>query len=97
MRAVMAAMIAAVLVLGCTSTSSVQPMPVRELDAGTCWYEVDRCHEVQISTGKVVDVCKPEWQARCREADLERYLRDGCTIVRLPDPTKVAVACGVPR
>lgn len=97
MRAVMAAIVAAAFVSGCTSTPAIQTIPVRELDTGTCWYEVDRCHEVQIATGKVVDVCKPEWQARCREADLERFLRDGCTLVRLPDPTKIAVACGGAR
>lgn len=73
------------------------------LDAGRCWFTIHQCYVMQVvgeqnEDGsfeiRPVTVCHDEWASRCREAELERYLRDGCNLVRLPDPTKIAVACG---
>lgn len=110
-RTVPAAVLAAFLI----SCSTAPPAPeMRILDAGQCWFTVSYCHDLQIVGAqredgtyeiRVVTQCHDEWQARCREAELERYQRrrrgkDGkpgkpaCSLVRLPDAKKIAVSCG---
>lgn len=92
------AVIAAILATPLLSCGTSAPAPqTKILDAGQCWFQIERCHDVQVHDGRIVPVCRSEWEARCREADLERYLRERCSIVRLPDPRKVAVACGSPK
>lgn len=91
-RAVLAAIIGGLFV-GC-GTSAPKPQ-TKILEAGACWYEVERCHrQIQLGDGRVIPICFTEWESRCREAELERYLRDGCRLVRLPDERMIAVACG---
>jgi hypothetical protein len=77
----------------CASAPAVTARAPFVLDAGLCWYETKTCKSIQYGA-RTIDACKDGWQARCREVELERYVREGCTFVRLSDPTKIAVACG---
>lgn len=86
-------LIAALLALTC-KTGTPKP-ETRILDAGRCWFEIKTCgKEIQFGERVFVSDCSLEWMARCRGLELERYMREGCTMVRMPDPTKIAVSCG---
>lgn len=88
-----AILLAAFLALSCASKPP--KIEVRILDAGKCWFEIKQCgKETQYSDRVFVSDCTLEWMARCRGPELERYIREGCEIVRMADPTKIAVACG---
>lgn len=98
-RAVIVAIIAAIS-LSCGTSAPVTQTKI--LEAGACWYETTRCKSKQFGD-RTLDICIDEWQARCREAELERYLRlrpDGkpeCSLVRMANPRMIAVACGGPK
>lgn len=83
------------LCLSCASRST-KPDPVRILDVGQCWIEAEECRLAQVYDGRIVEICAPSWMARCREDELERYKREGCQLLRMPD-RKVSVSCGVSR
>lgn len=94
MRRIILAALCAAFSFCASSTPKVEPP--RILDAGLCWYETERCRDIQYGA-RTITACKTEWEARCREMELERLNREGCQLVRLSDPKKIAVACGGAR